>query len=134
MEKEKVAQIKDFLIEKLSPTLIVLFGSAAKGTDRANSDIDVAFLSKNHVDVYETFMVAQELASLLNKDVDLVDLRKASTVFQFQIISAGQTIYSSNENERMSYEMKTYKMYAKLNEERQNLLEKVEESGSVYEE
>lgn len=47
---EKLEQlIIDFLQEKLSPYLVVLFGSTVKGTLRNDSDLDIAFLAEqNH--------------------------------------------------------------------------------------
>jgi hypothetical protein len=79
-------------------------------------------------------MFAQELAEKINIDVDLIDLKKASTVFQGQIVSTGKAIYCLDDKKRMDYEMKTLKMYAKLNEERQFIIDNVQESGSIFNE
>lgn len=130
---EKLEQlIIDFLQEKLSPYLIVLFGSTVKGTLRNDSDLDIAFLAEQNHDAYEIFLIAQELASQINRDVDLVDLNQASTVFQAQIVSTGKVIYCLDEMKRAHFFMKTLKMYAKLNEERAPILHKVQESGRIY--
>lgn len=124
----------DLLVEKFSPILITLFGSTAKGNVHSESDIDIAFLSdQTELDKYEIFMIAQELATKLNRDVDLIDLSQASTVFQAQVLHTGKTIYCSNEQKKANYEMKTLKMYAKLNEERSQILKNIDESGSIYE-
>ncbi|MCG2991105.1 hypothetical protein KZ294_26495, partial [Escherichia coli] len=56
-----------------------------------------------------------------------------STVFQAQIYMTGTVIYSNDDRLRMSEQMKALKMYAKLNEERKDILKKVDESGSIYE-
>jgi uncharacterized protein len=126
--------ITNVLTEKLFPFLIILFGSTVKGNIHQSSDIDIAFLSDNKVpDPYEIFMIAQELASKLQRDVDLIDLNQASTVFQAQIVSTGKVIYCSDEHKRAQFEMKTLKMYAKLNEERSPILKNIEESGTIYE-
>lgn len=85
------------------------------------------------LDDYERFMLAQELAEKLNKNVDLIDLRQATTVFQTQIVSTGKVIFCNDNNRRMNFEMLTLKMYAKLNDERKEILEKIQESGEVYE-
>lgn len=48
--KEPLEDLKDILLKNVSKTLIrriVLFGSIAMGSERANSDIDVFFLVKN---------------------------------------------------------------------------------------
>lgn len=126
--------IVDLLVEKLSPFLITLFGSTVRGNVHSESDIDIAFLSDHReLDKYEVFMIAQELASKLNRDVDLIDLNQASTVFQAQVIHTGKIIYCTNEQKRANYEVKILKMYAKLNEERSQILKNIDESGSIYE-
>ena len=69
-----------------------------KETFDQSSDIDVAFLSDNKVpDQYEIFGIAQEIASILHQDVDLIDLSLASTVFQAQIVSTGKVIYCTDD-------------------------------------
>lgn len=125
--------IVSFLKEKLSSSLIYLFGSTVKGTVHNGSDIDIAFLSEKKLDTYDLFMMAQELAEKLEREVDLIDLSQASTVFQAQIIQTGKVIYCNNETEKAQFEMKTLKMYAKLNEDRSEILLNIEGSGSIYE-
>ncbi|MCA0174566.1 nucleotidyltransferase domain-containing protein [Bacillus sp. RAR_GA_16] len=127
-------EVVNVLKTSVSPQLIYLFGSAAKGTSHLESDLDIAFLSPVTLDEYEVFMLAQQIASKINRDVDLVDLRKASTVFQGQIVTTGKIIYSTDEQTRMNYEMKVLKMYAKLGEERKLIIDDIEESGTVFNE
>lgn len=127
-------EIIDYLREKLNPYLIYVFGSYAKDEARHDSDIDLAYLTDNEVDDYENFMIAQGLSSIVNRDVDLINLDKASTVFQVQISYPGKVLFCSDEQRRILFEMKALKMYAKLNEERQPILDRIKESGSVYEE
>ncbi|ABO50932.1 DNA polymerase, beta domain protein region [Desulforamulus reducens MI-1] len=132
IEDQYLPIIKQYLAEKISPYLIILFGSGAKGNLRKNSDIDIAFLSDHHFSDYEIFMCSQGLADKLGREVDLVDLKKASTVFQTQVISTGKIIYSKDETKRMQFYMLTFKKYARLNEERQCIFDKLEERGSIY--
>lgn len=124
MANKDITLIKNYLLEKTSPYLIVLFGSAAKGGMRATSDVDVAFLSDQKFTAYDIFIIAQDLAGALNREVDLVDLQAASTVFQVQVIRNGKVIYCSDEYKRMLFEMLAFKKYAKLNEERKPILKK----------
>lgn len=126
-------EIKNFLIKKVNPAFIIIFGSFAKGTSNRNSDIDIAFYSEDKkFSTYEIFMFAQELADILKMEVDLVDIQEASTVFQVQIFSTGKVIYSNDETLRMTKQMYAYSLYAKLNEERKVILKRIRESGSVY--
>lgn len=132
MGNEIESLINKFLIEKLSPFLIIIFGSYSKGSQHSQSDIDIAYLSDRSINEYDSFMLAQELADQLKCDVDLVDLNVVSTVFQTQIITTGKVIYCQDHSKRVNFEMKTLKMYAKLNEERKIVLDKIKESGAVY--
>ncbi|WP_299090225.1 nucleotidyltransferase domain-containing protein [uncultured Metabacillus sp.] len=134
MDNKIQTEIINFLTKKVSPELVYIFGSTIKGTSNKNSDIDIAYLSDQTLDEYQTFMLAQELAGIINVDVDLIDLKKASTVFQGQIVSTGQVIYCLDDKTRMNYEMKTLKMYAKLNEERKFIIDNVQERGSIFNE
>ena len=77
-------------------------------------------------------MFAKQLADIIGIEVDLVNLREASTVFATQIYSTGEVIYCKNANLRMELHMRTYSMYARLNEERQPIIDKIIETGSVY--
>ncbi|TYR97049.1 nucleotidyltransferase domain-containing protein [Rossellomorea vietnamensis] len=121
------------LNEAVSPFLIIIFGSTVKGTSTPESDIDIAFLSENALDKYTIFMTAQRLAAELNKDIDLIDLNEANTVFQAQVVHTGKVIYCMDDRKRMEFQMKVLKEYAKLNEEREPIFQKIKESGVIYE-
>jgi len=131
MEEKYLTTIKEHLIKKISPYLIIVYGSGARGKLRENSDLDIAFLSEHRFSDYELFMYGQELANLLDRDVDLVDLEKASTVFQAQVLSTGKVVYCSDPIKKMLFHMFTFKKYARLNEERKYILKKLEERGSL---
>ena len=127
--KVELEEIKSFLIEELEAELIYLFGSYAKGTARPDSDLDLAFLTSKEIDDYQRFLIAQKLASKLNIDVDLVDLKKASTVFKAQIIQ-GKILYAKDRIQKQEFELLSLKKYARLNEERKEIIEKIE-GGAV---
>jgi predicted nucleotidyltransferase len=132
LNEHQLELIKKTLIQQLNPHLIVLFGSAAAGKLRNDSDIDIAFLSDQPFDAYQIFMIAQQLASKLNFDVDLINLNEASTVFKSQIVGHGVILYDSEPTRRMYYYMNALKAYAMLNEERQPILDKIKERGAAY--
>ena len=134
MSEELKQKIISYLSAKVSPYLIIVFGSIVKGTTHPKSDIDIAFLSDDkNLDKYILFMAAQELAANIGQDVDLIDLSQASTVFQAQIVQSGKIIYCTNERKKDEFQTKALKMYAKLNEERHEILKNINESGTIYE-
>jgi len=122
----------EMLKEEFNPIVIYLFGSAAKDKLRDDSDIDIAFLSDKEEDSYEVFMKAQELAEIFNREVDLINLNTSSTVFKAQVIGTCKRLYCRDETKRMYFEMRAFKAYAMLNEEREVILNKIKERGSVY--
>ena len=73
---------------------LYLFGSAASGDAAAHSDVDLAILVEGKVDTVALWYLAQRLASRIGRDVDLVDLRAASTVLQYQIITTGRCLWA----------------------------------------
>lgn len=135
MKKEAEQIIINLLQEKLDPFIIYLFGSTVKGRARQDSDIDIAFVKNEDppIEKYDLFLIAQELASRLNQDVDLIDLYQSSTVFQAQVVHTGEIIYCSDEQQKAQFEMKAFKMYTQLNEERAPILKEVSERGTIYE-
>ncbi|MGE5629744.1 MAG: type VII toxin-antitoxin system MntA family adenylyltransferase antitoxin [Caulobacteraceae bacterium] len=124
--------IKNRLIERASAFIIILFGSAASGRMREDSDIDIAFLSDKKLSEYEVFEIAQELGCILGRDVDLIDMSKASTVFKANILGTGKIIYSTDEKKKHEFQIITFKEYCLLNEERKEILDRVRERGTIY--
>ncbi len=134
MKPDMFQIIQDFLINKIDPTFIIVFGSHAKDSVHKESDIDIAFYSSQiPFNTYDLFLFAQELAALIKVDVDLVDISAASTVFKAQIYSTGRLIYCIDDNLYKNLQMTALSMYAKLNEERKSILNKIDERGSIYE-
>lgn len=121
-------------IRQSVPDLIALyrFGSQAKGTARTESDLDLAVLACDPIPAMRRFELAQDLAIQLHREVDLVDLRTASTVMRMQVISTGTCLDALNEPARREFEMYAYSSYARLNEERREILKRISASGLVY--
>jgi len=61
-----------------------------------------------------------------------VDLRAASTVMAMQVVGPGTVLYESDPEERGRFEDLTFSLYARLNEERRGILDRVAREGSVY--
>jgi predicted nucleotidyltransferase len=132
LDQKTINLSKDFLINKLSPSLILIFGSASSGNFRAESDLDIAFLTETEIDSYQVYQIAQELSSLVGRDIDLVDLQETSTVFRAQIVGKGVTIFAKNNNFENEFKVRTLKDYALLNEERAPILKRIKEEGDIY--
>jgi hypothetical protein len=68
----------------------------------------------------------------LRQDVDLIDLRAASPVMAIQVIGKGRLLVDQDAAARGHFEDLTYGAYARLNEERRGILERVAAERSVY--
>ena len=112
--------------------MVYLFGLGAKGAFREESDIDIAFFSDLEMSEYEIFMLAQKLADNLKRDVDLIDFKKASTVFKAQIIGNGEVIFCNDDVRKNNFQLRALKEYAYLNEERIEILDGIKKRGKVY--
>ncbi|GED18300.1 type VII toxin-antitoxin system MntA family adenylyltransferase antitoxin [Kurthia gibsonii] len=132
LEENLKKQLIKVIQNKINPAFIILFGSFAKGTNRIDSDIDLAFFSKEQLSSYERFLLASELAEIADREVDLVDLKQIDTVFTMQIFSQGIPIYIQDENEFTRQKMRAYSMYATLSEQRAGVIESIKERGSVF--
>jgi predicted nucleotidyltransferase len=111
---------------------IYLFGSHAAGTARRDSDIDLAVLAPAPLGDEERWHLAQTLAVALGRDVDLVDLRRASAVMRVQVLESGKLLFESDSTQRQEFEAIALSDYARLNEERQGILADIRARGSVY--
>lgn len=111
---------------------IYLFGSFQKGQMRKDSDIDIAILLDGALDNITRWEISCILTDKLDKDVDLINLRDASTVMKAQIVTRGKCIYESDKKKRDLFEMYSLSDYARLNEERKEIIEQVKKEGRVY--
>jgi predicted nucleotidyltransferase len=69
--------------------LAVLFGSMARGTAKADSDIDVAVQANRELSADERIALVEALALAFNRPVDLIDLRTAGQPLLDQIVRTG---------------------------------------------
>ncbi len=111
---------------------IYRFGSMAAGTAGPGSDLDLAVLGPHPLDPMVRFDLQEQLASGVGRSVDLVDLRAASPVMAMQVLAAGELLHESDPESRGLFEDRAYGTYARLNEERRGILERVAAEGTVY--
>ncbi|TDX32100.1 nucleotidyltransferase-like protein [Modicisalibacter xianhensis] len=110
---------------------VYLFGSQAKGSANAMSDVDLAVLVPYPLAGTLRWELTGQLADLLNRDVDLVDLRIASTVMQHQIVSEGQRLWS-RDHEADEFELAAMSEYWDLAIQRRELIADIKQRGHVH--
>ena len=125
-------QIVAVLREKLPGLLAVyLFGSQAHGVAGPDSDIDLAILADGRQDTLALWNLGQDLASMLDRDVDLLDLRAASTVMQYQIITTGRRLWKKDVQAGL-FECAVLSQKTELDTARAGLLQYIQREGRVY--
>ena len=108
------------------------FGTWGTVAERTDSDLDLAVLTRQRLPAAQSWEIAQQLAMLAGRHVDLVDLQAASTVMAAQIVSRGERLHCSDARRCAEYEDYIYSAYARLNEERREILRDIQKRGNVY--
>lgn len=120
-------------IQAALPGLLAVyaFGSRVQGTGHADSDLDLAVLTRGQADPVALWELSGELADIAGCPVDLLDLRAASTVMQYQVITTGERLWSQDAQAGI-HEAAILSDMTALNEARAGLLTDVGQRGSVY--
>ena len=107
------------------------FGSRVQGQARPDSDLDMAVLVAGYADLLQLWELAGDLADAVGCAVDLLDLRAASTVLQYQIITTGQRWWALD-GQAALYESAILSEKTALDAARAELLAEIGKRGSVY--
>ncbi len=110
---------------------IYVHGSLAQGTAGPDSDLDLALLTAGYADPLALWDLSGELADLVHRSVDLLDLRAASTVMQYQVITRGQRLWSVGLPADL-FECYVLSEKTALDTARAPLLADIQASGSIY--
>lgn len=110
---------------------IYAFGSRIQGTARPDSDLDLAVLVAGYADPLGLFDLAGELADVAGCPVDLLDLRAASTVMQYQIITTGQRWWA-RDHQAALYEAAILSEKTALDTARAGVLADIQIKGTIY--
>jgi len=127
-ESDIVAAVRSVLPEAQA---LILFGSRADGTERDDSDLDLAILLPGRADPVRLWEAGEAIARRLGVDVDLVDLLAASTVMQYQIITTGRRLFAEG-TQADFYETFILSEMTALNEARAPLLADIRKEGRVH--
>ncbi|WP_322558234.1 type VII toxin-antitoxin system MntA family adenylyltransferase antitoxin [Halomonas sp.] len=110
---------------------IYLFGSQATGEATAASDIDLAVLLASPLPLEQRWQLSGELADRLGADVDLIDLRQASTVLQHQVVTTGQRLWHRGLDSD-EFELIVQSEYWDLAIQRRPLIADIKQRGRVH--
>jgi len=105
--KSDINRIVDYFERKAEISALYIFGSAAKGRETAESDIDIAVLindQKKGRRTYETLKKTYYAASpkLSSRPVQIVILNMAPPFLKYRIIKTGKVLFDKNRRLRVS--------------------------------
>jgi len=110
---------------------IYLFGSRANGTANSDSDLDLAVLVAGYAEPLQLWDISNDLAEIAGCDVDLLDMRAASTVMQYQILQTGRCLWANKlEADLFECFVLSEKLY--FDQARAGLLDDIQKRGTVY--
>lgn len=110
---------------------IYAFGSQVHGKAHAQSDLDLAVLVAGYADPLTLWDVSGQVADVVNCPVDLLDLRAASTVMQYQVITTGRRLWSAGLQADL-FECFVLSEKTALDEARAPLLADIAATGRIY--
>jgi predicted nucleotidyltransferase len=121
------------LLKAALPQIIAVyaFGSRIQGNAKADSDLDLAVLTAGYADPLLLWRLSGELAEQLQCEVDLLDLRAASTVMQYQIITTGCLLWGEKSAAGL-FECFVLSEKTALDAARADLLADISREGKVY--
>jgi predicted nucleotidyltransferase len=138
MDSEKAVETINNTVLHYYPSAqaIYLFGSYQTEDEWPDSDVDVAVLlmpeESKKAGSFAMSALRFDLESILGKTVDVINLRRVSTVFQKEIVIADRRIYTGDRYRAEEFEMLTLSFYQKLNEERAGIIEKALKDGRFH--
>lgn len=110
---------------------IYAFGSRISGESGPESDLDLAVLVESKSDAVALWTLAGSLADRVGCSVDLLDLRAANTVMQYQIITTGKRLWEKDCRAAL-YESFILSDKMALDEARAPLLDRIQQEGRIY--
>lgn len=129
-------RLRSSVLEVLLPALsnllaVYVFGSRVQGDFAADSDLDLAVLVEGRCDTLILWNLANDLASILGCEVDLLDMRSASTVMQYQIITTGVRWWAKDSQAGV-YESFVLSEKTELDQARAGLMADIQRSGRIH--
>ena len=120
-------------VQQRVPNLLALyaFGSRSQGTAGPTSDLDLAVLVAGYAEPLALWALAGDLADLASCPVDLLDLRAASTVMQYQVITTGQRWWQRDAQAAL-FEAAVLSEKTALDTARAGLLADIQTRGTVH--
>ena len=110
---------------------VYLLGGGARGRSHPGSDVDLALLAAAPVPALVRHDLGSRLAGLVACDVDLIDLATASSVMRKEVVAYGVLWFERLPELGTTFEGRVLSEYARLNDERRPILERIAREGHI---
>jgi len=110
---------------------VYAFGSRINACAHADSDLDMAVLVAGYAEPLGLWELSGKLADIAACTVDLLDMRAASTVMQFQILQTGRRLWGQQPQAGL-FECYVLSEKTALDSARAPLLNDIQTRGSIY--
>lgn len=107
------------------------FGSRVSGHFDHGSDLDLAILLPGYADPARLWNLSEKLVSMVGCEVDLIDMRAASTVMQHRILMTGRRLMATQPGADL-FECFVMSEKTALDEARAGLLRDIGKRGKIY--
>ena len=111
---DRLQRAVGFLEEQFGLEALWVFGSEAQGTARPDSDIDLAALFQGRPAPLDVLGSRGDLEEILGREVDLVDLDRASPILAMQVLRHGRLLVDGNPKRRIAFFSRTLNLYDDL--------------------
>lgn len=110
---------------------IYVFGSQINGCANKDSDLDMAVLVEGYADPLDLWDLSSQIAEIVGSPVDLLDMRLASTVMQYQILQTGSILWAKQPDTGL-YESFILSEKTALDKARAGILKDIQQRGKIY--
>jgi predicted nucleotidyltransferase len=95
--EEAIERVRSYFAWRDEFRLVIVYGSAAKGHFRADSDVDVAVAGQGALDRALLLSSESELSALLDRPVDLIDLGAVEGLILREVVTGGVRVKTDPE-------------------------------------
>lgn len=109
-----------------------VYGSTARGDDRADSDMDIAILLPPGRHLTDPLTLAAKLHDATGRPVDITDLRHAGDVLRMQVLREGKQFINSQPDQVLAWEAYAMNAYAQHRAAIHGILQDFQDTGIGY--
>lgn len=113
-KEEILGTLETFFKNVRGVALVFLFGSTATGHAHEGSDVDIGVSFKTRPRIDRIMDLRDRLISLLKRDVDLVDLNRASPILKMQVLRSGTLVFAADKKQLSQFFVDTVNQYDDL--------------------